>query len=61
MHPGERIAIRQTPAMLALDGERELLIRQGEQYEIGLSWNGPKVLDVDRTLRLVQRQGWHRP
>jgi hypothetical protein len=47
--------------MLALDGERELFIRQGERCEIALSWNGPKVLDVDRTLRLVQRQGWHRP
>jgi predicted polyphosphate/ATP-dependent NAD kinase len=59
--PGERIAIRQAPAMLALDGERELFIRQGECYEIALSWNGPKVLDVDRTLRLAQRQGLHHP
>jgi predicted polyphosphate/ATP-dependent NAD kinase len=60
IQPGERIAIHQAPAMLALDGERELLIRQGEQWEIALSWNGPKVLDVDRTLYLAQQQGWHR-
>jgi predicted polyphosphate/ATP-dependent NAD kinase len=60
IQPGERIAIHQAPAMLALDGERELLIRQGEQWEIALSWNGPKVLDVDRTLYLEQQQGWHR-
>jgi predicted polyphosphate/ATP-dependent NAD kinase len=60
IQPGERIAIHQAPAMLALDGERELLIRQGEQCEIALSWNGPKVLDVDRTLYLAQQQGWHR-
>jgi predicted polyphosphate/ATP-dependent NAD kinase len=61
IQPRERVAIHRAPAMLALDGERELFIRQGERCEIALSWNGPKVLDVDRTLRLVQRQGWHRP
>jgi hypothetical protein len=57
--PGERIPIRHAPAMLALDGERELLIRQGERWEVALSWDGPKVLDVDRTLLLAQRLGLH--
>jgi predicted polyphosphate/ATP-dependent NAD kinase len=56
---GERIPIRHTPAMLALDGERELLVRRGERWEVALSWDGPKVLDVDRTLRLAQQQGLH--
>jgi predicted polyphosphate/ATP-dependent NAD kinase len=60
MQPGERIPIRHAPAMLALDGERELLVRQGERWEVTLSWDGPKVLDVDRTLLLAQRQGWLR-
>jgi predicted polyphosphate/ATP-dependent NAD kinase len=59
IEPGERIAIRHAPAMLALDGERELLVRQGEHWEVALSWDGPKVLDVDRTLLLAQRQGLH--
>ena len=59
IEPGERIPIRHAPAMLALDGERELLVRQGEHWEVALSWDGPKVLDVDRTLLLAQRQGLH--
>ena len=59
IQPGERIPIRHAPAMLALDGERELLVRQGERWEVALSWDGPKVLDVDRTLLLAQRQGLH--
>jgi hypothetical protein len=46
--------------MLALDGERELLVRRGERWEVGLSWDGPKVLDVHRTLLLAQQQGLHR-
>jgi predicted polyphosphate/ATP-dependent NAD kinase len=57
VQPGERIPIRHAPAMLALDGERELLVRQGERWEVALSWDGPKVLDVERTLLLAQRQG----
>jgi hypothetical protein len=56
---GERLPIRHAPAMLALDGERELRVRQGERWEVALSWDGPKVLDVDRTLLLVQRRGLH--
>jgi predicted polyphosphate/ATP-dependent NAD kinase len=60
IQPGERIPLRQAPAMLALDGERELLIRQGERWEVVLSWDGPKVLDVDRTLLLAQQQSLHR-
>jgi predicted polyphosphate/ATP-dependent NAD kinase len=59
IQPGERIPIRHAPAILALDGERELLVRQGERWEVALSWDGPKVLDVDRTLLLAQRQGLH--
>ena len=59
IQPGERIPIRHAPAMLALDGERELLVRQGERWEVALSWDGPKVLDVGRTLFLAQRQGLH--
>jgi predicted polyphosphate/ATP-dependent NAD kinase len=59
LRQGERIAIGHTPAMLALDGERELFVRQGERWEVALSWDGPKVLDSGRTLLLAQQQGLH--
>jgi predicted polyphosphate/ATP-dependent NAD kinase len=55
IHPGEHIPIHHAPAMLALDGERELLVRQGERWEVVLSWHGPKVLAIERTLLLAQR------
>jgi hypothetical protein len=57
IRPGERLPIAQLPAMLALDGEREFFLRQGETWEVELTWNGPKVLDVTRTLHAAQRQG----
>jgi predicted polyphosphate/ATP-dependent NAD kinase len=59
IRPGERISVCPGPVMLALDGERELVVRRGERCEVVLSWDGPKVLDVDRALRLAQQQGLH--
>ncbi len=59
IQPGERISVCPGPVMLALDGERELVLRRGERCEVVLSWEGPKVLDVSRTLRLAQQQGLH--
>lgn len=59
MRPGDLIPLQHPPVLLALDGERELLVRQGERWEVALSWDGPKVLDVERTLREAQRQGLH--
>jgi predicted polyphosphate/ATP-dependent NAD kinase len=56
LDPGVRVPIGCTPAMLALDGERELLVRQGEHWEVVLSWDGPKVLDVGQLLWLAQQQ-----
>src|SRR5262245_25733062 len=56
LDPGARVPISHSPAMLALDGERELFVRQGEQWEVVLSWEGPKLLDVGRTLLQAQQQ-----
>jgi predicted polyphosphate/ATP-dependent NAD kinase len=60
IQPGERVPIGHAPALLALDGERELVVRPGERWEVRLSWDGPAVLDVERTLSAAQRQGLHR-
>jgi len=57
MRPGDRVHLGQAPSLLALDGERELLVRAEERWEVMLTWNGPKILDVERTLREAQRLG----
>lgn len=36
---------------LAFDGEREIELERGDQYEISLDWDGPLTVDVERTLR----------
>ncbi len=51
--PGEEIAISHTPAVLALDGEREHLIAKGSRWRIRLDMNGPRVVDIPRTLKMA--------
>jgi predicted polyphosphate/ATP-dependent NAD kinase len=56
MQIGEMIDIRFTPSVLALDGERELEIRQGQQVAIRLGNAGPTVVDVTRTMNAAMQR-----
>lgn len=57
LHVGERDTFNHAPAVLALDGERELPIKPGERIEIGLSQNGPHVVNVAAALAAASRAG----
>ncbi|MEM7116651.1 MAG: NAD(+)/NADH kinase [Chloroflexota bacterium] len=57
MQPGEKGHISIAPSVLALDGEREIPIRTGEQIEIRLSHNGPHVVDVTAALQAATQAG----
>jgi hypothetical protein len=61
MPPGEPLPIVCAPALLALDGEREILRGQGETWAVVLTCNGPRVFNVALTLREAQRQGLPHP
>ena len=54
---GEQRSITVAPAVLALDGEREIPIKLGEVIDIRLSQNGPHVVDVTAALRAAGRNG----
>jgi predicted polyphosphate/ATP-dependent NAD kinase len=45
------------PAVLALDGEREIALRPGDRAEVTLKLEGPWIVDVERTLRLAVEDG----
>jgi hypothetical protein len=47
---GRRVPVTFSPAILALDGERELIINKEERWEIELSWEGPRVLDIEKVM-----------
>ena len=47
---GEQIPISPGPSIIALDGEREIVVRRGDELSIRLSEQGPWVLEMDRVL-----------
>lgn len=54
---GQGGTLTQAPAVLALDGEREIAVHEGESLEIRLSQEGPHVVDVGAALRAASRAG----
>ena len=58
LEPGVRYPIRpEHPAVLALDGEREIVLRDGDRAEVILQLDGPWFVDVERTLLLAVAGG----
>ena len=55
MSPGQEVDIIFNPCVLALDGEREIEIKRGQQATIRLGTDGPLVVDVDRTMAVAMR------
>jgi predicted polyphosphate/ATP-dependent NAD kinase len=56
MQIGEIVDLRFSPTVLALDGERELEIRQGRQAAVRLGKAGPTVVDVNRTMNAAMKR-----
>ncbi len=54
---GERSDVVTGPCMLALDGEREVTVRAGEQVAIRLNPEGPYVIAPQRVLAEAAQQG----
>ncbi|HWE60498.1 MAG TPA: NAD(+)/NADH kinase [Chloroflexota bacterium] len=51
LEPGDRVALRDPPCTIALDGERELEVpRAGRRLEVGLNPAGPRVVDIAAAL-----------
>lgn len=55
--PGEAIPISAPPALLAMDGERERVVKRGEQMAIRVNPKGPRVVDIELTLRQASDKG----
>lgn len=50
---GELVEITRKPGVIALDGEREVLLRDEEYMTVNLSQEGPMVVDLDKTLMIA--------
>jgi predicted polyphosphate/ATP-dependent NAD kinase len=48
--PGETISISHSPAVIALDGEREISVSDGDRLSVCLNPEGPYIVDIDEVL-----------
>jgi predicted polyphosphate/ATP-dependent NAD kinase len=54
LQPGECIEhLAEEPLIVALDGEREMLLRQGQSIRFTLRQDGPWIVDVPRVMRAL--------
>jgi predicted polyphosphate/ATP-dependent NAD kinase len=51
---GTRVPVSFTPSILALDGEREILVNAEDRWEIELCWDGPRVLDIEKVMEAAR-------
>jgi hypothetical protein len=54
---GARVRVDHTPCVLALDGERELAVRNGMLVDVLVDRRGPRVVQVQRALELGVQHG----
>jgi predicted DNA-binding antitoxin AbrB/MazE fold protein len=57
LREGERVEIRTVPSVIALDGEREFAVKEGEKVEARITREGPLVIDYREALREGARNG----
>ncbi len=57
MSLGERFEIGAKPCVVALDGERELEIRESSVASVHVAEGGPMVVDVRKTMRAAMNRG----
>lgn len=56
-NPGEHIPVTHTPALLALDGEREVAIKSGEKVFVVFNPEGPRVVEVTAAIKRGAEEG----
>ena len=58
LKPGVRYPVEgERPAVMALDGEREITLHDCDKAEVTLDLDGPWIVDVERTLLLAVAEG----
>ena len=56
MRQQTRVPVGFRPSVLALDGERELPVSADDRWEIEWSWEGPRVLDVEKVMEAARQR-----
>jgi len=54
--PNDPMALQKSHCMIALDGEREITVTEGDKISIKLSYDGPRVINLKETLRYASQE-----
>jgi predicted polyphosphate/ATP-dependent NAD kinase len=60
LEPDEKVPISFAPSIIALDGEREFEIYGSHSFHLALGMDGPRLVDISRTIRLAADKGFFR-
>jgi len=55
---GEEVRLTLRPCLLALDGERELVLGAGSEATVRVERDGPRVVDINKTVRQAAARGF---
>lgn len=56
----EEVSVAEVPCVIALDGEREVEVKEGDTASFRLSFDGPRVVDIKIALREAVTRGYSR-
>jgi len=55
---GETVKVDLKPSVIAMDGERDILIKATDEAKIRLQGDGPPVVDITETLKEAVKKGF---
>ena len=58
--PGEEVEVAHKPSVIALDGEREITVKDSDRVKVRLQSDGPPVVNIERTIREAVKKGFFR-
>jgi hypothetical protein len=58
LEPDEAVEVTYKPSVIALDGEREIIVKSGDNLKIRLQPDGPPVVDIEKTLKEAVKKGY---
>jgi predicted polyphosphate/ATP-dependent NAD kinase len=55
---GEDVELVQKPCLIAVDGEREIMVRAMDDVTVRIERDGPRVVDVNKAIKKAAKQGF---
>ena len=55
---GEAVELVQKPCLIAVDGEREMVVRARDEVKVRVERDGPRVVDLNKAINKAARQGF---